>query len=391
MNGLALVGHQFRYDQKAFWRNPASVFFTVMFPVILFLILAVVFSGEDVDVRGGIEATTYYVPAIMSLAIISATMQTLAMTLVIAREDGRLKRGRGTPMPPWVFIAGRVGNSIVVALMMLVLLAAIGGVLFGVDVPWDRLPAILLTLVVGAASFCCLGIALTAAIPSQDAAAAIVNALLLPLYFLSGVFIPEDQLPERRHRLRRPLPGPPLLRRLLRRLRPRRRLRRLLGQPRDRRPLGRRRPAAGDQVLPLDPAIRLTGASGEPPIASIPQCFTTSSWRSATSTAAPPSTTRCWPRWAGGGISSRTRRSAGASPNPSSSSPPSTTRSPASACSSFSALGIVAVKAAWENGVKSGGVSVSDPGEQRSHGSGSYSAFLKDPDGYEIEITIGSD
>jgi ABC-2 type transport system permease protein len=195
VNGLALVGHQFRYDQKAFWRNPASVFFTVMFPVIVFLILAVVFNGETVDVRGGVEATTYYVPAIMSLAIISATMQTLAMTLVIAREDGRLKRGRGTPMPPWVFIAGRVGNSIVVALMMLVLLAAIGGVLYGVDVPWDRLPAILLTLVIGAASFCCLGIALTALIPSQDAAAAIVNAMLLPLYFLSGVFIPEDQLP----------------------------------------------------------------------------------------------------------------------------------------------------------------------------------------------------
>jgi len=194
MTGLALVGHQFRYDQKAFWRNPASVFFTVMFPVILFLILALVFSGEEVNVRGGIDATTYYVPAIMSLAIISATMQTLAMTLVIAREDGRLKRGRGTPMPPWVFIAGRVGNSIVVALMMLVLLAAIGA-LFGADVPWGRLPAILLTLVIGAASFCCLGIALTAAIPSQDAAAAIVNALLLPLYFLSGVFIPEDQLP----------------------------------------------------------------------------------------------------------------------------------------------------------------------------------------------------
>jgi len=195
MSGLALVAHQFRYDQKAFWRNPASVFFTVMFPVILFLILALVFSGEDVNVRGGIDATTYYVPAIMSLAIISATMQTLAMTLVIAREDGRLKRGRGTPMPPWVFIAGRVGNSVVVALMMLVLLAAIGA-LFGADVPWDRLPAILLTLVVGAAAFCCLGIALTALIPSQDAAAAIVNALLLPLYFLSGVFIPEDQLPD---------------------------------------------------------------------------------------------------------------------------------------------------------------------------------------------------
>jgi len=195
VTGLALIGHQFRYDQKAFWRNPASVFFTVMFPVIVFLILAVVFNGETVKVRGGVAATTYYVPAIMSLSIISATMQTLAMTLVIAREDGRLKRGRGTPMPPWVFIAGRIGNSIVVAVMMMALLALIGGVLYGVGVPWDRLPAILLALIVGAASFCCLGIALTAAIPSQDAAAAIVNALLLPLYFLSGVFIPEDQLP----------------------------------------------------------------------------------------------------------------------------------------------------------------------------------------------------
>ena len=196
MSALGLVGHQFRYDQKAFWRNPASVFFTVMFPVVLLLIFATVFGDQTVEVRGGVETTTYYVPAIITLSIISATMQSLAMSLVIAREDGRLKRSRGTPMPPWVFIAGRIGNSIVVALVMLALLAVIGRVLYGVPIPWERLPAILVALVVGAAAFCCLGIALTAAIPSQDAAAPIVNALLLPLYFLSGVFIPDDQLPE---------------------------------------------------------------------------------------------------------------------------------------------------------------------------------------------------
>ncbi|HEX5763008.1 MAG TPA: ABC transporter permease [Solirubrobacterales bacterium] len=195
MSGLTLVAHQFRYDQKTFWRNPAAVFFTVAFPVILLLIFATVFGDETVDIGGGIETTTYYVPAIVTLSVISATMQSLAMSLVIAREDGRLKRGRGTPLPPWVFIAGRVGNSIVVALLMLVLIAALGRLAYGVDVPWDNLPAIVLALVVGAAAFCCLGIALTAAIPSQDAAAPIVNALLLPLYFLSGVFIPDDQLP----------------------------------------------------------------------------------------------------------------------------------------------------------------------------------------------------
>jgi ABC-2 type transport system permease protein len=196
MTGLALVGHQFRYDQKAFWRNPASVFFTVMFPVLLLVIFGTIFGSQNVEIRGGeIDTDTYYVPAIITLSIISSTMQSLAMTLVIAREDGRLKRGRGTPMPSWVFIAGRVGNAIVTSLMMLVLLAVIGGLLYGVHFPWGRLPAILLVLAVGTAAFSCLGIALTAAIPTDDAAAPIVNFILLPLYFLSGVFIPDDQLP----------------------------------------------------------------------------------------------------------------------------------------------------------------------------------------------------
>jgi ABC-2 type transport system permease protein len=192
---MSLLLHQLRYDQKIFWRNPAAVFFTVMFPVVLLLIFGAVFDDQTVAVDGGIETTAYYVPAILTLSAISATMQTLAMSLVIAREDGRLKRGRGTPMPAWVFIAGRIGNSLVVALLMLVLVAAIGRLLYGVPIPWGRAPDLLVVLAVGTAAFCCLGIALTAAIPSQDAAAPIVNALLLPLYFLSGIFIPDDELP----------------------------------------------------------------------------------------------------------------------------------------------------------------------------------------------------
>jgi ABC-2 type transport system permease protein len=196
VSGVQLVAHQLRYDQKVFWRNPAAVFFTVAFPLVLLLIFGTVFGDQRLELRGGIDSTAYYVPAIITLAVISATMQNLAMTLVIAREDGRLKRGRGTPMPAWIFVAGRVGNSIVLALLMLALIAALGSVLYGVEIPWGQLPEVLVVLVVGAAAFSCLGIALTAAIPSQDAAAPIVNALLLPLYFLSGIFIPDDELPD---------------------------------------------------------------------------------------------------------------------------------------------------------------------------------------------------
>lgn len=195
MSAGALALHQFRFDQKTFWRNPASVFFTIAFPVILLLIFALIFGNERIDELGGVETTTYYVPAIVTMAVISATMQSLVMSLVFAREYGRLKRGRGTPMPGWVFIAGRVGTAVVVALLMMIVITIIGRVLFGVEIPFARLPAVLVTLVIGAAAFCCLGTALTAVIPSEDAAAPMVNAILLPLYFLSGIFIPESEIP----------------------------------------------------------------------------------------------------------------------------------------------------------------------------------------------------
>jgi ABC-2 type transport system permease protein len=99
-------------------------------------------------------------------------------------------------MPSWVFFAGRIGNAIVISLLMLIVVPAIGRLLYDVEIPWEHLPAVLVTLGVGAASFCCLGIALSAAIPSEEAAPAVTNVAVLPLYFLSGVFIPETEIPE---------------------------------------------------------------------------------------------------------------------------------------------------------------------------------------------------
>ena len=196
MTGSALALHQFRFDPKIFWRNPASVCFTVLLPVLFLLIFNTIFGNEPIDELGGIKTSTYYIPAIITLAVVSATAQSLAIRLTVDRENGILKRGRGTPLPTWVFFAGKVGNAIVISVLMLVIVTAIGHFAYDVDVPWDRLPALLVTLAVGAASFCCLGVAMTALIPSEDAAAPVANVVLLPLYFLSGVFIPESEIPE---------------------------------------------------------------------------------------------------------------------------------------------------------------------------------------------------
>lgn len=196
MNSLRLVLHEFRFDQKVFWRNPSSVFFTALLPVIFLVIFATIFGGSRIETLGNIETTAYYIPAIVTLAVVSATFVSLAMNVTIAREAGLLKRVRGTPLPAWVFIAGLVGNAFVISLVMLAAITLIGTILYGVPVPWSHLPAVIVTLLVGAAAFCCLGLALSAAIPTREAASAITNLISLPLYFLSGVFIPETEVPD---------------------------------------------------------------------------------------------------------------------------------------------------------------------------------------------------
>ena len=195
MSALALATHQFRFDQRVFWRNPASVFFTVIFPLIFLVLFAGLFGDQEID-ELGVSMATYYVPGIITLAVVSATLVSLAMNLVVAREAGRLKRVRGTPLPTWAFIAGRIGNSVVVSVLMVALVTILGALLFGVDIPTETLPALLLTLLVGAFAFCSMGFALSTLIPSEDSAPAITNVTVLPLYFLSGVFIPESEIPD---------------------------------------------------------------------------------------------------------------------------------------------------------------------------------------------------
>ena len=191
---MNLALHEFRFDQKVFWRNPASVFFTVLLPLIFLFIFATIFGNDTIEERG-VKTTTYYVPAIIALSVISATTVSLAINLTEDRERGLLKRVRGTPLPPAVFVAGRVGNSFVISVLMVVLVAILGKLVYGVSLPDQTIPVVLVTLAVGAFAFSCLGFALTTVIPSEDAAPAVTNAIMLPLYFVSGVFIPDSEIP----------------------------------------------------------------------------------------------------------------------------------------------------------------------------------------------------
>ena len=192
----ALLAHQYKYDQRQFWREPASVFFTVAMPLIFLFLFVSVFGNDTTKIAGhAVKSSTYYVPSIITLAAVSATIVNLAITFTILREKGLLKRVRSTPLPPWVYLAGRILTATVVTVILVAAITVLGRLVYGVHVPTHTLPGLVLTVIVGTAACCALGFALTGIIPSEAAAPAITNAVILPLYFFSGVFIPDDQLP----------------------------------------------------------------------------------------------------------------------------------------------------------------------------------------------------
>jgi ABC-2 type transport system permease protein len=196
MSELRLMLHQMSYDARSGIRNPPALFFGVLLPVIFLLIFATVFGNDTIPARGGIKTSTYYVPTIAALGIISTTFVNLAISMVVLRENRILKRLRGTPLPMPAFLAGRIAWAIGLAAALTVALLVIGRLLYGVDLPGSTVPGVVLGLVVGAASFCVMGIAISAAIPNEDSAPPMVNAVILPLYFISGVFFDVKTAPK---------------------------------------------------------------------------------------------------------------------------------------------------------------------------------------------------
>ena len=189
-----LLASQFRSDLKIFWRNPQYRYFTGALPIVFLVIFAAIFTGTTVVDGRPLKLTNYYVPGIMTLGIISASFVNLTVAVVTQRESGVLKRARATPVPAWVIIASRAGVGVIVALVMSGLLLTIGRIAYGVHVPGSAI-GLVIGVVVGAASFCCLGFALSTRIRAAEAAAPATNLVVLPLYFISGVFVPESQIP----------------------------------------------------------------------------------------------------------------------------------------------------------------------------------------------------
>jgi ABC-2 type transport system permease protein len=197
MRILKLALRQIRYENKAFRRNPVSAFFTFAFPMLFLFIFSIVFSDREIEIEGGIVSlASVYIPMITVFAVVGSSYTGVAMQLSIARDGGVLKRIKGTPLPIISFILGKIGHSTLISTLLVLIVTMSGSFIMDVPMPSkNAMPPYILTLLLGAATFSCLGVAIVSLIPSADAAPAIVNASIIPLLFISDVFVPTDSAP----------------------------------------------------------------------------------------------------------------------------------------------------------------------------------------------------
>ena len=185
-----MVLRQVRYQLLTFARTPVAVFFTILLPLIMLVLFNALFGNGDVDTGSGTwKFSQFYVGGIAAFTAVSATFTNLANIVPIRRDEGVLKRWRGTPLPPWLYLAGMIGMSFVVAAAGVVVMLALGMAVYGVEIEPAKVPAMVVTFFVGVASFAALGMAVAGLCQTASSAAAVANVIILPMAFISDVFM----------------------------------------------------------------------------------------------------------------------------------------------------------------------------------------------------------
>ena len=188
---MRLLLHQFRAEQRLFWRTRELAFFTFLLPIVFFLIFASAYGDEEID---GTKGYLHLLAGMVGYGAAATAFAGLALLLVIRRESGVLKRLRATPLPGWTYIAAVLASIVSVFLLEAVVLVALARVAFDVALP-ERPLSLLAALLLGAAAFAALGIGMTALIRSAEGSSAVVNAIYLPVTFISGAFFSADAFP----------------------------------------------------------------------------------------------------------------------------------------------------------------------------------------------------
>src|SRR3954453_11909914 len=184
---VALTWRQYRLERRLFWRNPSAAFFNFLLPLLFLAFFGAIFSGNQSDLN-------VIVPGIAGMAVLSTTFSALAFNLTFLRESGVLKRIRGTPLPTGAYLGGVAANAVTNTIIQVTIILVAGKVFFDVNGLKDPVELVVFVSL-GVVCFASLGVAFSHAIPNFDSAPAYVNAVFLPVIFISGVFYDANNAP----------------------------------------------------------------------------------------------------------------------------------------------------------------------------------------------------
>jgi ABC-2 type transport system permease protein len=188
---MRLLWHELKTELLLYTRSRELAFFTFLLPMVFFVLLGSTYGNDTVD---GVKGSRFLESGMIAYGAISIAFAGLAIVLVIRRENGILKRLRATPLPAWVYISSVLSAFMLAFAAEVIGLVLIGRVLFGIATP-DQIGSLVLALLLGAISFCGLGIGITSLIRSAEGASAVVNAIYLPMAFIAGSFFSPRHFP----------------------------------------------------------------------------------------------------------------------------------------------------------------------------------------------------
>ena len=184
---IVLAWHQYRLERRMFWRNPSAAFFNFALPLIFLFLIGALASGDQ-------DTLDVLVPGIAGMSVLTTTFSALAMNLVFLREQGVLKRMRGTPLPSGAYLAALAANAVTNAAIQVAIVVVAGRLFFGTGWPEDYVELVVF-VAAGVACLAALGVAYSHLIPNFDSAPAFVNVVFLPVIFISGVFFDAADAP----------------------------------------------------------------------------------------------------------------------------------------------------------------------------------------------------
>ncbi|TDV42597.1 ABC transporter permease [Actinophytocola oryzae] len=183
-----------RTETKLFFREPAGVFFAIVFPPLLLIILGSIPAMREPDKGlGGLRVIDLYAPIIVAMAIATFSLSGLPQQFATYREKGVLRRMRTTPVKPSVMLGAQLLMCTVMSVLVMVVVLAIGRVAFDVSLP-SQLPAYLVSYVLCALAMLSIGLLVASLAPSGKGAGAIGTVLFFPVLFFGGLWAPRETM-----------------------------------------------------------------------------------------------------------------------------------------------------------------------------------------------------